>query len=51
MLQEAEWQALTAVREGRVSLLAKDMFHYKPSARFADCYETLARIADNSKGE
>ena len=28
------WQTLTAVKEGRVEVLPKDLFHYKPNARW-----------------
>lgn len=36
------WQALTAVREGRVYYLDKSLFHNKPNSRFAEAYATLA---------
>ena len=46
MLTGAEWQALSAVQAGRVYFLPKESFHYKPGAKWADCYELLAEKAD-----
>lgn len=36
------WQSLTAVKEGRVYYLEKNLFHNKPNSRFAEAYVTLA---------
>lgn len=36
------WQALTAVKEGRVYYLEKNLFHNKPNSRFAEAYALLA---------
>lgn len=38
------WQSLRAVKEGRVVLLNKELFHNKPNSKFADAYEELAEI-------
>ena len=38
------WQALTAVKEGRVYYLEKSLFHNKPNSRFAEAYQKLAEI-------
>lgn len=38
------WQGLTAVREGRLLLLPKELFHYKPNARWGESYAYLAEI-------
>lgn len=38
------WKDLTAVAEERYSFLPKDMFHFKPNARWADAYAHLARL-------
>lgn len=38
------WQTLTAVKEGRVEVLPKDLFHYKPNARWGEAYEMLAQV-------
>ena len=36
--QNPAWQGLTAVQEGRVYVLPRDLFHYKPNARWAESY-------------
>ena len=36
------WQSLTAVKEGRVYYLEKELFHNKPNSRFAEAYRILA---------
>ena len=36
------WQTLTAVKEDRVEVLPKDLFHLKPNARWGESYEILA---------
>ena len=38
------WQALTAVREGRVYVLPRELFHYKPNSRWSESYAYLAEI-------
>ena len=38
------WSGLTAFREGRVYLLPKELFHYKPCNRWDDSYEYLGNI-------
>jgi len=38
------WQSLTAVKEGHVHVLDKELFHYKPNARWGESYEILANI-------
>lgn len=40
------WGALTAVREGRVVELDKQLFHYKPNARWAQAYALLEDLLD-----
>lgn len=35
------FQMLTAVREGRMQVLPRDLFHYKPNARWAESYGFL----------
>ena len=37
----AVWQSLSAVREGRCHYLPKELFQYKPNARWAEAYEYL----------
>ena len=38
------WQALSAVKNGKVFYLEKELFHNKPNSRFAEAYEKLAEI-------
>ena len=38
------WQTLTAVKEGRVEVLPKDLFHLKPNARWGESYQMLAEL-------
>ncbi len=45
MLQEPEWQALTAVKNGNYTFLPKEKFHYKPNASWASAYAYLCEGA------
>ncbi|MBN2284921.1 MAG: ABC transporter substrate-binding protein [Tissierellales bacterium] len=38
------WNSLTAVKEGRIYYLPKDLFMYKPNARYPEAFEELAKI-------
>ncbi len=38
------WQELSAVQNGRYVLLPRDLFHYKPNARWGESYAYLADI-------
>jgi len=38
------WKNLTAVKNDRYIVLPKDLFHYKPNARWGESYEYLAKI-------
>lgn len=38
------WESLSAVKSGRYIVLPKDLFHYKPNARWGESYEYLAKI-------
>lgn len=38
------WAELTAVKNGRFRILPKDLFHYKPNARWNESYEMLYEI-------
>ncbi len=42
--QNPAYQALTAVQEGRVHVLPRDLFHYKPNARWAESYGYLYEV-------
>lgn len=37
------WASLSAVQNGRVIVLPKELFHYKPNARWGESYEMLAK--------
>ena len=38
------WQALDAVQQGRVYVLPKELFHYKPNLRWAESYAYLYEL-------
>jgi len=38
------WSGLSAVKNGRYLLLPRDLFHYKPNARWGESYAYLANI-------
>ena len=38
------WQSLSAMEEGRLVYLPKDLFHYKPNARWAEAYRYVFDI-------
>ncbi|MGN0708568.1 MAG: ABC transporter substrate-binding protein [Faecalibacterium sp.] len=38
------WAGLSAVQSGDYRFLPKDLFHYKPNARWAESYATLAQL-------
>ena len=38
------WAGLSAVQSGRYLLLPKELFHYKPNARWGESYAYLAKI-------
>jgi iron complex transport system substrate-binding protein len=38
------WQSLDAVKCGRIHVLEKELFHYKPNVRWGESYEILAGI-------
>lgn len=44
LLQNPAWKSLTAVQEGRVSLMDQTLFNLKPNARWGEAYEQLAQI-------
>lgn len=44
LLSDPVWQTLTAVKEGRVYQLPKDLFQYKPNARWAEAYAYLIEL-------
>lgn len=38
------WSSLSAVQNNRYAILPKELFHYKPNARWDEAYEYLAKI-------
>ena len=44
ILREETWQSLSAVRAGRVYYLPKELFQFKPNARWGEAYRMLAEI-------
>ena len=41
LLQKPQWQALSAVQNGRVFYLPKELFQFKPNARWDEAYAYL----------
>lgn len=44
LLSDPVWQTLTAVKEGRVYQLPKELFQYKPNARWGEAYSYLIAL-------
>ncbi len=44
MANNPAWSGLEAVKEGRYLVLPKELFHYKPNARWGESYEYLGRL-------
>ena len=44
LVSDPVWQTLTAVREGRVHQLPKELFQYKPNARWDEAYAYLIEL-------
>lgn len=47
LLNSAEYSNLTAVKEGRVYFLPKELFQYKPCGRWAESYRYISSILNN----
>ena len=45
------WSDLTAVKNNRFIVLPKELFHYKPNAKWGDSYEYVAKILYPDKFE
>ncbi len=41
ILKQPQWQTLQAVQSGKVHILPKELFQYKPNARWAEAYRYL----------
>lgn len=44
LFRQDGWSSLDAVKTGRYTFLPKELFHYKPNARWADAYACLAEL-------
>lgn len=44
VLSQSAWQSLSAVKDGRVIYLPKDLFQFKPNARWSDAYAYLIEV-------
>lgn len=44
LISDPVWKTLTAVKEGRVYQLPKELFQYKPNARWAEAYGYLIQL-------
>jgi iron complex transport system substrate-binding protein len=44
LLADPVWQSLTAVKTGQVYQLPKELFQYKPNARWAEAYAYLIEL-------
>ena len=44
LMANPAWQGLSAARNGRFHVLPKELFHYKPNARWGESYEYLFEI-------
>jgi len=44
LVEDPVWQSMTAVKEGRVYQLPKELFQYKPNARWAEAYAYLIQL-------
>ena len=42
--EEEGWKDLAAVREKNYAFLPKELFHFKPNARWAEAYAYLAEL-------
>ena len=51
LLESEVWQSLSAVQAGAYCYLPRDLFQYKPNARWYDAYLTLWEILYGENGE
>lgn len=49
LFSDEVWGNLSAIRNGNYYFLPKELFHYKPNARWYDAYKTLAEIIYEDK--
>jgi iron complex transport system substrate-binding protein len=46
LTENPAWATLTAVREGRIYMLDRELFHYHPNARWAEAYAFVLDILE-----
>ena len=51
LLSQPAWQQLRAVKEGRVHVLPKELFHFKPNARWAEAYAYLIDALNGAQSD
>ena len=51
LLSQPAWQQLRAVREGNVHILPKELFHFKPNARWAEAYAYLIDALNGAQSD
>lgn len=44
------WRELSAVKNGRVKMLPRELFNYKPNAKWAEAYKIIAEYLENCGG-
>ena len=44
LFSQEGWRELTAVQTENYSFLEKELFHFKPNARWAEAYRSLAEL-------
>jgi len=49
LLSNPAWATLSAVQEGRFFLLERDLFHYRPNARWAESYDAVWEMVYEQK--
>ena len=51
LLSQPAWQQLRAVKESRVHVLPKELFHFKPNARWAEAYAYLIDALNGAQSD
>ena len=49
LLSNPAWSELSAVKNGRFVILPKQLFHYRPNAKWGEAYQQLADILFGEK--
>ena len=49
LFSDSAWQELDAVKNGKYAYLPKELFQYKPNARWYEAYEYLADLLNESR--